>query len=370
MQSQFGIAIIPNLLVFLVNSLGMRTVFLTGATGFIGSKLVEILLERGFHVRALSRQDMQSASLDRNAMLKRIQTNPNFHFVQGNITDVESLRRGMEGCNYVFHLAAYAKNWAADPAVYTQMNVDAARNVFQIASEFQVEKIVWTSTVVTFGPTKSGEIRDENSSPRLLDTYFTEYERTKAIAEQEALCWAKDGLPLVIVNPTRVYGPGRLSEGNAVTQLVIDYARGKSPFLPNRGVNIGNYGFVDDIALGHLLAMEKGRIGERYILGGENVSLREFFELLDKVTGKKHWKLSLLKIGPILFSWIQEKRARFFGIYPRITPGWVRTFLVDWAYSCEKAKRELGYAPIPLRQGLEITWNWINDNETERQPQT
>ena len=332
----------------------MRTAFVTGATGFIGSKLVKILLDHGYFVRGLSR---------RAASSKQIQANPNFQLVQGDITDPESLHRGMEGCDFVFHLAAYAKNWAPDPTIYTQMNVDAVRNVFQIAKEIQVKKIVWTSTIVTFGPTKPGEIRDESSSPRLLDTYFTEYERTKAIAEQEALRWAKDGLPLVIVNPTRVYGPGQLSEGNAVTQLMMDYVCGKAPFLPNRGVNIGNYGFVDDVALGHLLALEKGRIGERYILGGENVSLREFFELVDEVTGQKHWKLPLLKTGPILFSWIQEKRAQFFGSYPRITPGWVRTFLADWAYSCEKAKQELGYAPISLRQGLEITWNWINNRK-------
>ncbi|MCL2305880.1 MAG: NAD-dependent epimerase/dehydratase family protein [Planctomycetaceae bacterium] len=337
----------------------MKTVFVTGATGFIGSKLVEILLERGYCVRGLCRRRTPSNSQEREAVLKYLENRPNFQFVHGDITEPESLRKGMEGCDLVFHLAAYAKNWSPDPAVYTRLNVDAMRNVFQVAKELQVQKIVWTSTVVTFGPTRPGEVRDENSSPRLVNTYFTEYERTKTIAEQEALRWAKDGLPLVIVNPTRVYGPGLLSEGNAAAQLILDYVKGKAPFLPNRGVNIGNYGFVDDVALGHLLAMEQGRIGERYILGGENASLREFLELVDEVSGRKHWKLPLLKMGPLLFSRIQEKRAQWFGVYPRITPGWMRTFLADWAYSCEKAKRELGYEPVSLRQGLEKTWRWL-----------
>jgi len=340
----------------------METVFVTGATGFIGSKLVEILLEHGFRVRALCRPETMSNPSGREAVLKKLENSPNFQFVGGDITEPESLRKGMEGCDLVFHLAAYAKNWSPDPTIYTRMNIDATRNVFQVAKECQVRKIVWTSTIVTFGPTKPEEIRDENSSPRLTDTYFTEYEKTKAMAEQEALRQAKDGLPLVIVNPTRVYGPGLLSEGNAVVQLILDYVKGKSPFLPNRGVNVGNYGLVDDVALGHLLAMEKGRIGQCYILGGENASLRELFELVDEVSGKKHWKFPLLKPGPLLFSWIQEKRAQWFGIYPRITTGWMRTFLADWAYSCEKAKQELGYAPVSLRHGLEKTWNWLRES--------
>jgi len=343
-----------------VRSIAMKTVFVTGTTGFIGSKLVDILLERGFRVRGLCRQKTPLTLSDREAVLKKFENHPNFQCVDGDITDPESLRRGMQGCDFVFHLAAYAKNWSPDPAIYTQINIDAMRSVFQIAKEFQVQKIVWTSTIVTFGPTKPGEVRNENSSPRLRDTYFTEYEKTKAIAEQEALHWTKDSLPLVIVNPTRVYGPGLLSEGNAVAQLILDYVKGKAPFLPNRGINVGNYAFVDDVALGHLLALEKGRVGERYILGGENVSLREFLELVDDISGKRHWKIPLLKTGPLLFSWIQEKRAKWFGVYPRITPGWTRTFLVDWAYSCEKAKQELGYAPTSLREGLEKTWNWLS----------
>jgi len=343
----------------------MPTVFVTGATGFIGSKLVETLLDHGFCVRGLCRQKAFSGSHGREEVLKKLENYPNFQFVYGDITNPESLRKGMKGCDFVFHVAAYAKNWSPDPAIYKQINIDAMRNVFQIAKEFQVQKIVWTSTIVTFGPTKPGEVRDENSSPRLQDIYFTEYEKTKAIAEQEALCWAKDGFPLVIVNPTRVYGPGLFSEGNAVVQLILDYVKGKAPFLPNRGINVGNYAFVDDVALGHLLALEKGRVGERYILGGENVSFRELLELIDEVSGKRYWKLPLLKAGPLLFSWVQEKRAQWFGIYPRITPGWMRTFLVDWAYSCEKAKQELGYAPISLRQGLEKTWDWLLEHKNE-----
>lgn len=343
----------------------MKTALVTGATGFIGSKLVEILLNRGFGVRGMSRNAPSPPQVSVNSA-----TNfSHFQFYQGSITDLDALRRAMDGVDYVFHLAAYAKNWAPFPETFTQMNVEGMRNVFQLALEFQVQRIVWTSSVVTFGPTKPGETRDENTFPRLTETFFTQYERTKFLAEREALDWVKTrNLPLVIVNPARVYGPGQLSEGNAVSQLLQDYIQGKAPFLPNRGVNVGNYGFVDDVALGHLLALEKGKIGERYILGGENVSLRGLFELVDEMTGKKHWKIPLLQYGPLMFSWLQLKRAELFGVYPRITPGWVRTFVTDWSYSCEKAKNELGYNPVTLRKGLEITLDWLqNSNKTHTQ---
>ena len=337
----------------------MSTVFVTGATGFIGSKLVEILLNRGYIVRGLSRRPKPTLPPGYGRSETNLWQHRNFSFTPGDISDEKSLEAAMKGCDYVFHLAAYAKNWAPNPDTFTQMNIHGLRNVLDAAEKCRIRKIVWTSSIVTFGMTRLGVVQDE-SMPRFTEHCFTEYEETKYIAEKEALQRVKNGLPLVIVNPTRVYGPGQLSEGNALAQLIDDYTHGKAPFLPNRGINIGNYGFVDDVAMGHILALEKGKIGERYILGGENVSLKGFLEMIDGITGKKRIKIPLLKTGPLLFSWVQKKLAEIFGIYPRITPGWVRTFMVDWAYSCEKAKSELGYSPIPLRNGLKITLDWLS----------
>ncbi|MBR4102899.1 MAG: hypothetical protein IKK39_02415, partial [Thermoguttaceae bacterium] len=142
--------------------------------------------------------------------------------------------------------------------------------------------------------------------------------------------------------------------------LIRDYRRGTAPFLLNWGKNIGNYGYVDDVARGHMLALEKGRIGERYILGGDNASLLELFRLIDKVDGRRHFKLPMYNLIPLLFANAQRTWALLTGFYPRITPGWVRTFCVDWTYSCEKAKNELGYDPIPLEEGLRRTCEWLD----------
>ncbi len=332
--------------------------FVTGAAGFVGTRLVQALIERGHSVRALIHRTTPSAPPGFAWGENDPFASDRLELVQGDVTDRESLRRGMDGCTHVFHVAAYAKNWAADPNVFTVQNVEGTRNVLAVAREIGVQRAVWTSTVVTFGPTRPGEVGDEDM-PRITERYFTEYEATKAAAEREVMALAAEGVPAVIVNPTRVYGPGHLTEGNALSRLIDDYDRGHVPMLLNRGVNVGNYVLVDDVVEGHLLAMARGRPGERYILGGENVSLREFFRTIDRVSGKRHIQVPILGVSPLVFAWLQKKRAEWFGIYPRITPGWVRTFLADWAYRSDKAQRELGYVPTPLEQGIRITYEWL-----------
>jgi len=325
-----------------------ETVFVTGATGFIGTTLVNQLIHRGHSVRALSRatSNIQGLSHER------------IRLVRGDIMDLESLRRGLEGCTQVYHLAAYAKNWAKDPSVFFRQNVDGMKNVFEAAREAGVQRIVFTSTIVVFGPTAAGVVGDE-SMPRITPRYFTEYEESKAVAEQEALKRAAAGLPVVIVNPTRVYGPGKLTEGNSVSLMLDMYQRGRLPILLNKGRDVGNYVLVDDLVQGHILAMEKGRIGERYILGGENVSLKGLFSIVDELTGKRHRQVSLPPGVAMLYAALERKKAEWFGLYPQITPGWVETFLHDWAYSPAKAERELGYRFTPLREGVRRTLEWI-----------
>ena len=325
-----------------------NTIFVTGATGFIGTKLVNALLAKGYSVHALSR----AASNREGLMHERVR------LVQGDLLDRESLRKGMEGCSQVFHLAAYAKNWSRDPSVFFRQNVDGMTNVLDAARDAGIKRVVFTSTIVVFGPRPAGVIGDE-SMPRITPKYFTEYEESKAVAERKALEYVKKGHPIVIVNPTRVYGPGKLTEGNSVSLMIDMYDRGKVPVLLNNGVNVGNYVLVDDLVRGHILAMERGKIGERYILGGENASLKRIFELVDEASGKKHFQFSLPPSIAMLYGSLEKKRAEWLRMYPQITPGWVETFLQDWAYTCAKAERELGYTITPLKDGIRLTYDWL-----------
>jgi nucleoside-diphosphate-sugar epimerase len=238
------------------------------------------------------------------------------------------------------------------------MNIEGMRNVFEAAKSSGVKRVVLTSTIVAFGPTKPGVVGDE-TMPRITQHYYTEYEETKAIAEREALDYASKKFPVVIVNPTRVYGPGKMTEGNSVSLMIDQYDRGMVPVLLNKGINIGNYVYVDDLVRGHILAMEKGKIGERYILGGENVSLEKVYRTVDEVSGKKHFQTSLPPSLAMVYAKAEQLKAEWLRLYPQITPGWVDTFLQDWVYSCAKAEKELGYTITPFKEGVRMTYEWL-----------
>lgn len=327
--------------------LSPERVFVTGGTGFVGDKLVASLLARGRSVRALARPTSERFAAER------------LEWVEGDILDRDSLRRALEGCSEVFHLAAYARNWAKDPATFSRLNVGGTRNVFEAAAESGVRRIVYTSTVVVFGPTPRGVVANE-ATPRSTPRFLTEYEETKSVAEREALDLVARGVPIVVVHPTRVYGPGKRTEGNSVSLMIDEYDRGRFPVVPGRGENVGNYVLVDDLVAGHLLAMEKGRVGERYILGGENISLAGLLRLVDVLTGKKHIQIGLPRPVAMSYARLERLKAEWLGLYPRITPGWVETFLEDWAYSSAKAETELGYRITPLREGVRRTLDWLH----------
>ena len=331
------------------------TVFVTGGTGFIGTKLVNALVGKGHTVRCLTRSTSNKVGLSH----ERIQ------FVVGNTLDKASLAEGMKGCTQVYHLAAYAKNWSRDPREFYRQNVDAMNAVFDAAEDAGVKRVVFTSSVVTMGPSRGASVRDE-TMPRITAKYYTEYEETKSIAEEQAKQRAAAGFPVVIVNPTRVYGPGKLTEGNSVSLMIDMYDRGKVPILLNNGVNIGNYVFVDDLVRGFILALERGNVGERYILGGENISLGGLFRLVDEISGKSHIQVPLPPGLAMVYSGAQELAARWLGIYPQITPKWVDTFLQDWAYVCTKAERDLGYTITPLKEGVRMTYQWLMEQRRRK----
>lgn len=296
----------------------MSKIFVTGGTGFIGTRLINKLIRRGHTIHVLRRRASNIDGLGDEGI----------RLFVGDLENCDSIRKGMEGCQQVYHLAAYAKNWAGDSTVYYRSNVDRFCDVCEVAKSLGVERMVLTSTVVTCGPSAPGMMADERRYCSVAEC-CTDYQRSKTISEKQALEYADQGFPVVIVNPTRVYGPGKMTEGNSVSRMIDLYDRGRFPFLLNQGVNIGNYAFVDDVVQGLILAMEKGRIGERYILGGENVSLKQLFELIDEIGGKKHFRINIPPRVALLYSYLEEKKTKWFGHYPLITAGWVKTFLQD-----------------------------------------
>lgn len=331
--------------------------FVTGATGFIGAWLVHALAERGHVVHALTRRGKPEPAPGFATGEGPNCDHPNVQFVDGDITDRESLRRGMAGCSHIYHLAGYAKNWAPDPQTYHDINVGGLCNVCDVAMELKAERVVWTSTLLTFGPTKPGEIGDETTR-RTTPVALTDYEHSKAAGEVEAAKYVARGLPVVTVNPCRVFGPGYLNEANS-TPLVIDmYDRGKMPVLMG-GNKVGNWVFVQDVVAGLIGAMQHGRAGEKYLLGGENLSLKQFLQIVDRVTGRRHFQITIRRPAAMIYAGFQQLWANWFGVYPQITPAWVRVFLTDWAYSSAKAQRELGYKITPMEDAVRKTYDWL-----------
>lgn len=336
----------------------------TGAGGFIGGWLVKSLLDQGSHVRALIHRNALDVppGFEAEGFFDHRRLEVESH----DVTDIQQIDRLMQGCTHVFHLAALARNWTRDAGLFGRINIEGTRNVLTAARRHDVQKVVATSTYVTFGPSLPGQLVNEHSR-RSRPRFFNDYERTKHDAEALTLEFARQGLDVVIVCPTRVFGPGHLTESNSVALLMHEYLSGRMPWLFNRGVNVGNYVLVSDVVEGHLLAMQKGACGQRYILGDENWSLRELADQIDRISGRRHLRIPLWKAGPMLFSYVELMRAKLTGRHPKVTPGWMRMFMADWACDCTRARDELGYQPGGVAAGLEATYRWLESLESTRQ---
>lgn len=326
----------------------MKTL-VTGGSGFIGRRLVGELRRRGDEVVVLCRHAFDRPGDDVTGTT----------MVTGDILDPGSLDRAMEGCSRVYHLAGYAKNWAKDPATFGRVNVDGLLNVVRGAIRAGAGRVVWTSSAVTAGPSDGSPVSEATVRRR---PFLTEYERSKFVAEQRVREFLGRGTDIIAVNPSRVFGPGLLSEGNSVTRMIAMYMSGKFRFMPGDGSAVGNYAFVEDVVRGMILAMESGRSGERYMLGGENRSYREFFDTVAEVSGRRRRVFGLPAALAMRVARFEELRSGF-GHHPLITTGWMRTFLADWAVSVEKSRGELGYRPTPFREAVARTVRWITDPE-------
>lgn len=327
-------------------------IFITGATGYIGQKLALKLAENGHSVHALVRDIAKAKSLLNHDQI--------FLF-EGNILDKRSIANAMEGCHQVYHLAALASVWHKNQNQFYELNVNGLKNVLDCCVELDIKDVVFTSTAGVAGDSKDGKPVSEytNLNPKLE----TLYENSKVEAEKLLQIYVARGVRGIIVNPSRVYGPGLLTESNGITRLLKMYVNGNWKIKPGNGESIGNYVYIDDVLNGILLAMEKAKPGERYLLGGINASYNQFFALADEITGVKR-KLYNFPLPVMLFlSKIQLLMAEVFGKQPLLTPPFVRKYNKHWIVTSAKAEKELGYTITPLREGIQKTIDWLNLNQ-------
>lgn len=329
-------------------------ILVTGGTGFIGTRLTSYLAGQGETVHTLG---LPPAAPETSS-------HPNIRSFFGDILSPADVERAMEGCDRVFHLAGYARNWAPHPRTFYDINVLGTETVLAAALKLGVRRVVHTSSNLTLGPSNGAAVTENTIR---TTPFFTDYECSKFLSEDRARTYCGLGLEVVIVNPTRVFGPGPLNESNSVTKMISMYLAGTWRFVPGDGQAIGNNVFLEDLVRGYDAAMRYGRPGERYLLGGENISFNAFFDTLGSVTGCRHRIIHLPSGFALLLSREEQLRATLFHSYPLITPGWARIFLADWACSSGKAMNEFGYGITPFREAIRQTVSWLTTIHPHRE---
>lgn len=320
----------------------------TGASGFLGSAVMRCLLSAGHDVRILVRPYSDRRNFENLAA----------EIFEGDLRDHQSLKNAVHGCDNLFHVAADYRLWVPDPATMYDINVNGTQALITAAAEAGLKRIVYTSSVATLGVNNDGSSTDENT-PSDLTMMTGHYKRSKFISEQIVKQLTdQHQLPLVIVNPSTPIGP-RDIRPTPTGRIVVDTLLGKMPAYVNTGLNIAH---VDDIAQGHLLAYERGRPGERYILGGDNMTLLQILQIIDEINGKPCHRINLPINVMLPIAWIMEKIALIENIEPRATIDSINMARKIMFFSSEKASRELGYHHRPATEALSDAVEWFKKN--------
>ena len=325
----------------------------TGATGFVGAAVARALLKEGWEVRALARKGSDRRNLQRIAV----------EVIEGDLADSASLTRALSGCEALFHVAADYRLGAFDPEQLYRTNVEGTRNILNAAREAGVRRVVYTSSVATIGIPKDGSPGSEDTPSTLADM-IGHYKRSKYLAEEVARDAVRAGSAVIIVNPSTPIGPGDVKP-TPTGQMVFDAAAGRMPAYVDTGLNIVH---VDDVAAGHLLAFHRGRVGERYILGGQDMSLREILIEIAQLVGRKPPSVRLPSGVVMPIAYVAEAVARVTGRSTRITVEGVRMARKRMFFSSAKAARELGYQWRPPTQAFADAIGWFR-HEGLLQPQ-
>lgn len=321
----------------------MKSTLVTGATGFLGWHVARLLIERGHKVRALCRPASCLRELDAER-------------VEGDLRDFASLERAVAGCDRIFHVAADYRLWSRHSEELYQSNVEGTRNLLNASQRAGIERVVYTSTVGCIGIPKDRP--GDETEPADERAMVGHYKRSKWLAEQVAIQKAREGLPIVIVNPTAPVGDHDWKP-TPTGKIVLDFLRGRIPAFIDTGLN-----FVDarDVAEGHLLAAERGRIGERYILGAEDLTLQQILERLASLTGKKAPTIRIPYVVALSAAVISTALANVTRKQPLAPIEGVRMARKKMFVSHAKATRELGFQPRPIDDALLRAITWFREN--------
>jgi dihydroflavonol-4-reductase len=321
-------------------------VLVTGATGFVGSAVARALVARGFHVRALMRAGANRLNI------ARLNCEP----VIGDMRDADSMTAAMKGARYLFHVAADYRLWARDPGEIEHNNLQGARATMQAALKTGVERVVYTSSVAALKP---GNAAVDETSRHTLDTVIGAYKRSKLVAEREVERLVRhENLPAVLVAPSTPIGP-RDIKPTPTGRIIVEAAAGRMPAFVDTGLNLVH---VDDVAEGHLAALDRGRIGENYILGGHDVMLRDMLGDIAFLSGRKPPTMRLPRAPLFPLAWGAEALAHLTGREPFLTADALRMSRHRMFFSSAKAEAELGYRARPYREGLRDALGWFGQN--------
>ncbi len=329
----------------MVNSsnINKKVAFVTGGTGFIGSHVIECLLKKGWHVKALTRRKHLPLFLHF----------PKVQWIFGNLLNREVLRKAISGCDAIFHIAADYRLWSKNPKELYKTNVDGTRNLLSLAKENEIPRVVYTSSVGALGLYKDGTPANEDTPVHLKDM-IGHYKRSKFLAERVAEKYADSGLSVVIVNPSTPIGP-RDHKPTPTGRIIVDFINGRMPAYVDTGLNFIH---VRDVAVGHILAYEKGKTGEKYILGNRNMTLKDFFNLLSKITEIPAPRVRLPRNFVLSIAYINEVISKITHKPPAVPLEGVRMSQYLMFFDSTKAVRELGLPQTPLEKAIKEAIAW------------